>query len=110
VLNFGFSALFPLQQWREKNGIDTILDSPNPNFKAIKASFQHGVVGRTRNGVPVFVEGFGKVKHAMGKLKAQGGCCLRVEAHRERMAWLSAWSKLCFALFFRTWGWKSLNL
>lgn len=56
-------------EWRANNGIDEILTSPVPRFKAIKAAYLHSVIGWTKdNTMPVVVEGMGSFKKALLQL------------------------------------------
>lgn len=61
-----------LQEWRQAHNIDAVLSSPIPAFFSVKDAYVHAVVGRTRDGMPVIVEGMGGFKHTMSKLRAQG--------------------------------------
>ena len=49
-----------------------MLSAPIPAFLAIKAAYTHAVVGRTRAGLPVIVEGMGGFKATMAKFRAGG--------------------------------------
>ena len=56
-------------EWRANNGVDEILTSPVPRFKAIKAAYLHSVIGWTKdNTMPVVVEGMGGFKQALLQL------------------------------------------
>jgi CRAL/TRIO domain len=56
-------------EWRANNGIDDILTSPVPRFKAIKAAYLHSVIGWTKDrSMPVVVEGMGGFKKALLQL------------------------------------------
>ena len=59
-------------EWRREHNVDTILDSPIPHFKLLKASYVHAVVGRTRSGMPVVVEGMGAFRSTMAILRKKG--------------------------------------
>jgi hypothetical protein len=60
------------QEWREAHAIDAILATPIPHFAAVKDAYLHAVVGRTRDGRAVLVEGMGSARAAVAKLKPQG--------------------------------------
>ena len=43
-------------EWRDKEGIDTILDEPQPFFSAIKRNYPHFYCGRGKSGNAVYYE------------------------------------------------------
>eukprot|EP00622_Pseudochattonella_farcimen_P000172 FR734616.1.p1 GENE.FR734616.1~~FR734616.1.p1 ORF type:complete len:335 (+),score=31.49 FR734616.1:59-1006(+) len=48
-------------QWRQDNGIDTMLDKPMPNFDVIKRFYPHFWCGRARKGSICYYEKVGRV-------------------------------------------------
>ncbi len=56
--------------WRREFNVDTILQEPQPNFKAIKESYPHYFHGRSKSGHPVYFERVGYINRK--KLKEYG--------------------------------------
>lgn len=57
-------------EWRKENGIDDILVEPHPNFEIIKKYYPQYFHGRTRDGLPVYIERPGKID--LSALKREG--------------------------------------
>lgn len=61
-----------MQEWRIKNRVDAALETSVPRFFDIKDAYVHSIIGRTRDGIPVLVEGMGNFRNAMARLRPAG--------------------------------------
>lgn len=78
-------------EWRAEHGVDSILSSPIPYFKLLKSSYVHAVVGRSRDGLPVVVEGMGKFKKTMAILRKEGVVPERQEEVIHQFVFVVEW-------------------
>jgi len=78
-------------EWRAEHGVDSILSSPIPYFKLLKSSYVHAIVGRTKDGMPVVVEGMGKFKKTMAILRKEGVVPERQEEVIHQFVFVVEW-------------------
>ncbi len=64
--------LYDTAEWRQMNNVDSILDSKMPYFRDLKEHYVHSVIGRSKDGLPVVVEGMGGFRKTMVALRAKG--------------------------------------
>ncbi len=58
-----------LQDWREKVGVGSILEQPQPFFEFAKGMYTHGLVCFTKNGAPVWLDKVGEMKREWSAFK-----------------------------------------
>lgn len=67
------SRLEETARWRKANDVDNILDDQHlPYFSSLKKHYVHALIGRTRDGLPILVEGMGGFGKAVGNFRAAG--------------------------------------
>jgi len=66
------SRLEDTAKWRRDNNVDCILDAELPYFFTLKAEYIHSLIGRTRDGLPIIVEGMGRFSKAVAAFREQG--------------------------------------
>ena len=64
--------LYDTAEWRQMNNVDTILDREMPYFRDLKEHYVHSVIGRSKSGLPVVVEGMGGFRQTMVALRGKG--------------------------------------
>lgn len=64
--------LYDTAEWRQANQVDSILDSSMPYFTELKRHYVHSVIGRSKDGLPVVVEGMGGFRQTMAALRSKG--------------------------------------
>ena len=58
--------------WRQDEGVDSILSKPLPFFKECKEHYRHAVIGiGKKSNMPIVVEGVGRFRTALKNLKAK---------------------------------------
>ncbi len=67
-----------LQDWREKVGVGSILEQPQPFFDFAKNMYMHGLVCFTKNGAPVWLDKVGDMKRDWAGFKVCGDAFLRM--------------------------------
>ena len=59
--------------WRQANGVDRILEEANlPHFFTLKKHYLHCLLGRTKDGLPIVVEGIGRFGRAVTAFRQDG--------------------------------------
>jgi hypothetical protein len=58
-----------LQDWREKVGVGSILEQPQPFFDFAKGMYTHGLVCFAKNGAPVWLDKVGEMKREWAAFK-----------------------------------------
>ena len=69
---FAMQRLRTTAEWRAEHSVDTILQAPIPYFNLLKQNYVHAVIGRSKDGMPVVVEGMGKFRETMVALRRKG--------------------------------------
>ena len=64
-----------LQDWREKVGVGSILEQPQPFFDFAKGMYTHGLVCFTKNGAPVWLDKVGDMKRDWAGFKVRRRFC-----------------------------------
>jgi len=58
-----------LQKFRKKYQLGEILKSKHPNFEFMKSVYNHGFIGRAKNGTPVFIDHMGGFHETMKQFR-----------------------------------------
>lgn len=69
---FAMQRLRTTAEWRAEHSVDSILQAPIPYFNLLKQNYVHAVIGRSKDGMPVVVEGMGKFRETMVALRREG--------------------------------------
>eukprot|EP00204_Picochlorum_oklahomense_P001175 CAMPEP_0118799432 /NCGR_PEP_ID=MMETSP1161-20130426/1648_1 /TAXON_ID=249345 /ORGANISM="Picochlorum oklahomensis, Strain CCMP2329" /LENGTH=738 /DNA_ID=CAMNT_0006727131 /DNA_START=121 /DNA_END=2337 /DNA_ORIENTATION=- len=69
---FAMQRLRTTAEWRAEHNVDSILQAPIPYFNVLKQNYVHAVIGRSKDGMPVVVEGMGKFRETMVALRRKG--------------------------------------
>eukprot|EP00889_Picochlorum_renovo_P005344 jgi/Picre1/32374/NNA_007720.t1 len=69
---FAMQRLRTTAEWRAEHDVDSILQAPIPYFNVLKQNYVHAVIGRSKDGMPVVVEGMGKFRETMVALRRHG--------------------------------------
>lgn len=85
------SRLRSTANWRAEHSVDSILTAPIPYFNLLKSSYVHAVIGRTRSGLPVVVEGMGSFKKTMVTLREKGIVPGQVEEVIHQFVFVMEW-------------------
>ena len=83
-----------LQDWREKVGVGSILEQPQPFFDFAKGMYTHGLVCFTKNGAPVWLDKVGDMKRDWAGFKVRpckcSGCLAKISAKPSLLTKVSA--------------------
>lgn len=66
------SRLEDTAKWRRENNVDDILEANLPYFFPLKDHYVHALIGRTRDGLPIIVEGMGRFGKAVTAFRKEG--------------------------------------
>lgn len=57
----------------KQQGLEGVVDQPQPKFEVIKRHYRHGVYGRSKRDAPVEIECMGAWKAAYEGIRREGG-------------------------------------